>query len=193
MRLLIDTLIALMLVGILGGIVYHRQQGQYRIEQIQATQQAVRAIQSQARYHAALGETPINAEGFPIAIDEKWFTPRPANLLLNGVNLPWLETAQADDARRFNPRYIVGDTGHAEFWYCPQRGLVRARVPMEDTAEETLDLYNLVNGTSLHVEDVTWIDVAPLPNAPESTENKPARAVKPSSDPIVRAFTGVKK
>ncbi len=189
MRLVIDTLIALMLVGLLGGVVYYRQQGQHRLQQIDAVQQAVRAIQSQTSYHAAMDAGNLNADGYPFAVDSKWFSPRPINLLLNDPQLPWLENAADADARRFNPRYIVGDTGHAEFWYSPGHGSVRARVPMQDTQQETVELYNLVNGTSVHVEDVIWAEVAPPLQAPPTAGKKDSAKVKPSNDPVIRAFT----
>jgi hypothetical protein len=187
LRLLIDTLIAAMLVAILSGVVWQQRQQESHMAKVDAVQQAVRAIQSQAFYRGAVGDAPVTANGYAKRMDPAWFeghTPR--NLLVQGEYLPWIEIVQDKAADLFNPSYILGDGGHAEFWYNPKRGQVRARVPMQMTQEDTLDLYNLVNGTSLRTENVVWYDEQ------QAVRTAVAEAAKPvvKIDPVLRDFGG---
>jgi hypothetical protein len=187
MRLLVDTLIASMLVMLLGGILWQQRQEDHWIEEITSVQQSVQAIRSQALYRAALGNLELSPVGYPRRLDPLWFTPRPGNPLVGHAKAPWLEQVGPAAAAQLDPAYLIADARHAAFWYNPQRGIVRARVPRQVTEQATVDLYNTVNGTALRIDDVIWHDlhpgVAPIPVA------KPAEP----ADPVVRAFTAFKK
>jgi hypothetical protein len=47
------------------------------------------------------------------------------------------------------PDPIITSENQAEFWYNPNRGIFRARVMAQMTNEQTRQIYNQVNGTSL--------------------------------------------
>jgi hypothetical protein len=76
----------------------------------------------------------------------------PRNHLLTG-DRPWVELAPVEDADRDHPADPVAFDldGHksASFWYNPYRGVVRARVAPQINEQETLALYNRVNGVFL--------------------------------------------
>lgn len=160
MRLLIDTLIALMLAGILGAVVLDHRQDRHQLDRVAAVQQAVRAIQSQSLWRAAMGETPKMPNGYSRRIDAAWFDHVPRNVLVEseGLAYQWLDYSpdRGGSNEWFDPPCIVAAVGHAAFWYNPHRGIVRARVPMQFTQQDTVDLYNLVNGTNLRVADCRW-------------------------------------
>ena len=154
---------------------------------VDAVQHAVRAIQSQAFYRGAVGDAPVTVNGYSKRMDPAWFeghTPR--NLLVQDEYLPWIEIVEGKAAELFNPSYILGNGGHAEFWYNPKRGQVRARVPMQMTQEDTLDLYNLVNGTSLRAENVVWYEEQRTVKTAAAGAAEPAVKI----DPVLRDFGG---
>lgn len=154
MRLLVDSLIALMLVAVLGGIFWHRHAAEDQIQRVEATQQALRAIEAQALYQASLGEVPKTRWGYPHVVEPSWFKTRPDNLLAQCDR--WIDVADESDSDRMDPAHVTSDHGRAAFWYNPHRGLIRARVEPQMSMQATIDLYNLVNGTSLRVDDAMW-------------------------------------
>ena len=91
MRLLRDTLVALMLVGILAGIVWHNRSDVDRQAMLDAVREDVRRFQQQILLQATLGEVEQSERGYPATVDPKWFAGSlPANDLL-GPEHPWLE------------------------------------------------------------------------------------------------------
>lgn len=167
MRLIIDTLIALMLVGLLGSILWKQRDEQRLLDHVQSVHSAMRAIEAQAVYRAAIGDVPVTKLGYAATIDEHWFDPPPRNLLAPDKT-PWIEIANDEEAERFNPVRITIGEGRAAFWYSPHRGIVRARVPQQVSEQDTIDLYNLVNGTSLRVDEVAWVTMPPLESQAEA-------------------------
>jgi hypothetical protein len=158
MRLAVDSVIALMLVGILTGICWQRVQSQHELADILSVQESMSVIMGQAVMKPAVGRAEAAATGHALRIEAEWFERPPENRLLamESVAAPWIESAPHSLQNTFNPRRIVADDRHAAFWYNPYRSLIRARVPMRLSQQETVELYNLVNGTSLRVQDVDW-------------------------------------
>ncbi len=147
MRLVIDTLVALMLAGLLGGILLHRQQDQAGEAQIEQVQAALRQIQQQVAFHAAMADTDLTGRGFPAQIDPEWFAgPVPENALATG-NYPWIEIAGRGQADLLHPPVrVLLDESYAAFWYNPYQGVVRARVPADVSDDRAVQLYTQVNG-----------------------------------------------
>ena len=187
MRLIIHSLIALMLVAVLGGILWHQRHQQQNIRQVEAVQHAMRAIESQSLYRTAVGDAQGSATGYALQIDPEWFDRLPRNLLVReaGTIAPWLDLPQTEQGSRFNPNVIVADAEHAEFWYCPVQGIVRARVPQRLSQGATVDLYNMINGTSLRIDDVQW---TPQPKTLDLADAKTA-APQIETDPVLRGFS----
>ena len=78
-----------------------------------------------------------------------WFDNRlPTNIMVPGRQ-PWLDIAPAEDKSDHPPDPIISAAAQAGFWYNPNRGIFRARVLPQFTDEETLALYNQLNGTAL--------------------------------------------
>lgn len=155
MRLVVDGLIALMLLAVLAAVLWHQRAQADRIGQVEATQRAIRTIESQALYHASLGQVDVTRRGYPFEIDPAWFTTRPVNHVGGGTS-EWLESADDKDAARHQPHRITTGPDRAAFWYNAYRGVVRARVARQSSEQATVELYNLINGTSLRVGDVDW-------------------------------------
>lgn len=150
MRLILDSLMAVVLAALLAGILIHQQHEQQRQRDVQAVRANVRIIQQQVMLQAALERVPRNEYGFPITIDPEWFGDLvPRNPLL-GPGHPWMEIASPDESRLVHPAIRTADkTSLACFWYNPITGVVRARVPHEVSDESALEMYNFVNGCNL--------------------------------------------
>jgi len=150
MRLMLNTVVALVLVGVLGGVVYKDRVARDRETLEVQTQQEVRRFQQQIHLQAALMFSETNVPGYPEMVKPAWFGGKlPRNLLLEPGH-PWLEIASPDEAALQHPRRrTVENENVAGFWYNPANGIVRARIPAEITDERALQLYNFINRTEL--------------------------------------------
>jgi len=150
MRLILDSLMAVVLAALLAGILLHQRHEQQQQRDVETVRANVRLIQQQIMLQSALERVPRNEYGFPITIDPQWFGDLvPRNPLL-GLDHPWMEVAGPDEARLTHPIVRTGDhPSTACFWYNPITGTVRARVPHIVSDQRTLHLYNFVNGCAL--------------------------------------------
>jgi hypothetical protein len=150
MRLVLDGLVALMLAGILAGIVIFNERREERGDKIRATRDAIHEIQAHLKVQIALEEVEMTDAGWPRTIDPEWFPlHQPRNLLLSD-NRTWIEVVGPKDRMQQHPRNITGDDRNlAAFWYNPYQGIVRARIPAGLSDVETISLYNQVNGTTI--------------------------------------------
>lgn len=150
MRWFVDFLVVIAVVTAGGGFLWLR--GQNRIEQADVSRliEHRELLQAEIKARAADAESAINTRGWPRSIEVQWFlTDRPMNSLLKG-DRPWIEIASELEAYLEHPLHRAATrTEHATFWYNPYNGVVRARVPMQTTDDQTLRLYNLVNGSNL--------------------------------------------
>lgn len=194
MRLIIDTLLALLLILVLGGILWYQRGQEEKLTRVAAVQEALRAIESKALYHGALGDVQATRRGYALRIEPGWFDPRPVNLLFADEARPWIDIVDEASEEAFNPARIVAAGSDAAFWYNPWRGVIRARVPMQLSQTATVELYNLVNGASLRVQDVDWseppimvqadaadqVDLKSLPRTARPAPQPDAQAEAPS-------------
>jgi type II secretory pathway pseudopilin PulG len=148
MRLILDTLIALMLVAILGLVLTQQRAQADELHHVQLTRYALQQLHTQALYYGSLQEIPNTALGYPIRIEKTWFDSTPANPLADPAS-PWIDVASEDQRELANPDHILADEHNAAFWYNPYKGVFRARIAQQPTDRQTLDLYNLVNNTAL--------------------------------------------
>jgi hypothetical protein len=150
LHLLRDTLVALMLVGILAGIVWHNHGDCERQALLDQVREEVRRFQQQILLQATLGEVEQSERGYPATVDPKWFAGcLPANDLL-GPGHPWLEIAGPEQrSLRHPPQLLADDEGLAKFWYNPSTGSLRARVPVGISDAAALETYNYVNDSDL--------------------------------------------
>jgi hypothetical protein len=150
MRLIIDTLVALMLAGVLAGVVTFYNGRRDRDGQVELARAEVERFQREIMLQAALEQVPQSEAGYPRTIDLAWFQgDLPLNPLLD-EGRPWLEIASAADRHLAHPVYrCASQPSLASFWYNPANGIVRARVPAGISDHEALGLYNRVNACSL--------------------------------------------
>ncbi|MCC7204033.1 MAG: hypothetical protein IT441_03055 [Phycisphaeraceae bacterium] len=183
MRLLLNTLIALMFAALTAAAVwdhYHRNSGQTRIDQ---TRQALAVLQDKTVYHAAMARAryeeqvaDANADGVdppkprpaPMILPEWFGSHIPVNALAP-AGQPWIDLAPEGDISDQPPDPILSQNHQAGFWYNPTLRLFRARVPDQGSDKANLDLYNKINGCDLD-ELAASNDLArrPQPYAPPS-------------------------
>ncbi len=149
MRLILDTLVALMVTGIFAGVVVHRQTEQRVEADIEQTAESVRHLEQQVMLQSQLGDVDLTRRGYPATMEPEWFTLLPDNPLV-GAGHPWVELAPTWQRDLHHPPDPVAATpDHARFWYNPSTGSVRARVPAALTDREALKVYNRINGSDL--------------------------------------------
>ena len=150
MRLFLDTLVALMLVGLLAGLVMYHREARDTQALRELTRDEVRRFQQQIHLHTALSNGEQRGRGYPASIDPAWFQGSlPANPLL-GPDHPWLEVAGSNQQGAMHPPGLTAaDRDTASFWYNPASGVVRARVPTGTSDAHALELYNFVNDCCL--------------------------------------------
>lgn len=149
MRLLIDSLIALMLVAILAGVIYHHRQQQERVRQYQTAHRELAQLRETMTYYKALENDTVNEYGYPPYIAPSWFPQGlPTNRLIPGRH-PWVDIAPPGDMNDQPPDPVIYSEKQAGYWYNPNRGIIRARISEQFTEQATLALYNQINTTML--------------------------------------------
>lgn len=148
MRLMIDTMIALLLVGVLAGLLWQHRAEQNEVLEVQAVHDAMSALYEESLYHGTDPDA-LTSAGFPKTISIAWFEGRlPVNVKVP-TSQPWLDVAPEGDATDHPPDPVIVSSTQAGFWYNPHRGVFRARVKQQFTEQETIDLYNQLNHTAL--------------------------------------------
>jgi len=150
MRIVIDTLIAVMLGALLIGTVSHYQTEQYQVDRKQQVHRTILRLHEQAVYHGAVGQAPVSGAGFPLEISPLWFGERgvPTNSMVPGRQ-PWLDIAPHGDNSEHPPDPIITKPQQAGFWYNPNLGIVRARIAGNFSPAKAIETYNILNGTTL--------------------------------------------
>ena len=97
MRLVIDTLIALMMVGILAGIILHHRQQQEMLIEYQTAHRELSAIHEKMMYHRALDQDLLNEFGYPEYISPLWFEHGLPKNRLVPLRHPWMDMAPPGD------------------------------------------------------------------------------------------------
>jgi hypothetical protein len=149
-RLIVNSLVFLMILGLLAGVVLSTRRTWTASRTREATYAEVLRFQRQIAVHSQLGAAALNERGYPKSVEPTWFNGHlPENILLPPEH-PWLEIADKEHADRLHPvNWATDDIRVARFWYNPEQGVVRARVPREASEPAAADLYNDVNGTDL--------------------------------------------
>jgi hypothetical protein len=181
MRLIVDSLIAVMLAGILAGVLLYERGKAEDLEQCRVIHQGLADLQEAAIYHGALAEDPRSSTGFPLLVSPLWFDRQvPTNVTVPGRQ-PWLDIAPQGDMGEHPPDPVVTGPEQAGFWYNPNRGIFRARVAPQFSDQDTLALYNRLNSTPLRALPRS-VDPARQPQAVRQAAT--ASAPAPPSLPI---------
>ena len=187
MRIVIDIMIGLMVVGVVVGGLYlynSREQSERDVESVRV---ALQQLQEQAAYHRTVQSAMADRDVLLVHLHAEWFgDDLPTNSLLS-EGRPWIDLAPPGDLGEHPPDPVVYDRTQAGFWYNPTTGVFRARVSPATSEAQTLSLYNEVNGTALPAfEQIPDPSRQPLGHTPGTT---PARqyasmANKTWSEPI---------
>jgi hypothetical protein len=149
MRLLIDSIIAFMLVGLLVGVMIHHRQESAELNEVQAVHRSLGRLHEAATLHRVLDAEGDARRGYLRIVKPQWFgRDLPVNVLL-GRDHPWIDVAPPGDLAEHPPDPVADASDQAGFWYNPGRGIFRARVMRQVSERETLALYNRVNGCAL--------------------------------------------
>lgn len=151
MRLLIDTMIALMLVAAVGvGVMLHNDRKREARDIVQA-QDSLQRLHEQAAYHSTMQSAMAGQDTLLVDVQPKWFgQDLPTNPLVTEAQ-PWLDLAPPGDRSTHPPDPVVTGKEQAGFWYNPTNGIFRARVTPQTSEAQTIALYNEVNGSALDV------------------------------------------
>ena len=146
MRLFMDTVVALMLVALLAGVVWHNRTDQTTQRDRETARSEVRRFQQQIALQSALAKVQRNERGYPETVDPIWFQGVLPNNPLLDVSHPWLEIAGPEQKELVHPIDRVATSKNvAKFWYNPYTGIIRARVPAGVSDATSLELYNYIN------------------------------------------------
>lgn len=153
MRILIDTLIALMVVALLGGVLWMRHTDRREAADHDAVRRALQQLEEQAAYQGALGHLSNSPAGYPVHMMPEWFGDAlPVNVLLPSEH-PWLDLAPPGDTGEHPPDPIAHSSNQAGFWYNPNLGVFRARVPTGVSRQAEIELYQSLNDTTIAVAE----------------------------------------
>lgn len=150
MRRLLDLIALGLLIVLLLGVVFHHRASAKQEQSVRMARLSVDRIQAEVDLLRALGRVRTNESGHPVGVDPRWFEGElPLNPLL-ADGRPWLDLAKPGEITRRHPWvWQVDDGGEAMFWYNPVQGVVRARVPRQQSEERARRLYAEVNGVWL--------------------------------------------
>ncbi len=150
MRLLINSMILVMALAIIATAILHHRADKDEQANLVTVQAGLLAFDETVTYQSVLWQAQHEQAGdYPPQIMPDWFADgAPANPLLEGRH-PWIDIAPPGDYSDHPPDPLADTSGQAGFWYNPNNGVVRARVPRQVTDEQTLAMYNLVNHAGL--------------------------------------------
>ncbi|MDA0295116.1 MAG: hypothetical protein O3A31_04000 [Planctomycetota bacterium] len=113
---------------------------------IESTQLAKDRIHAEIRLRSALAGVAVSRAGWVQTVDPGWFNPLPRNAWFAAPDQPWIEIAPESEGRRQDPSEIsITRQNQATWWFNPQSGSLRARVPELTSGNATRALYDLVN------------------------------------------------
>lgn len=188
MRWCLDAVAVLLGLAVAGVIAWTLHQRGVQEALADEAAGEVRRLELEVKYRAATEAVDVNSRGWPKTVSASWFGAQPpTNVLLKGTR-PWLEVAGPEDAGLLHPRIRMAvDETLAEFWYNPNQGVVRARVPILVSDEDATRLYNRINGTAL----ASIFEVEPADeSAGEPVAGSPATSDDSESAGVLREAEG---
>src|SRR5687767_3012362 len=103
MRLFMDSVVALMLVALLAGVIWHTRTDQTVKQDRDLAKSELHRVQQQIALQSALAKVQRNERGYPESIDPNWFQGALPNNPLLDVAHPWLEIAGPDQKDLIHP------------------------------------------------------------------------------------------
>ena len=150
MRLTINIMIPVMVLGLVAGVIFYDRSQRQEVNVYRQAQDELTRLRGQATYRGAMREVRVSRAGFPQVVREEWFEGEslPTNVLIPGRQC-WLDIAPPGDMFEHPPDPIAFRSSQGGFWYNPNIGVIRARVPWKNSTKEALAAYNRVNGSDL--------------------------------------------
>lgn len=163
MRLVLDSLIALMLVAILCGVLMHQRRQDRALADLQLVHESLVQLKERAFLQAAMeSDEEHTGPRYPDRLKPEWFPQTlPVNVLVDQHH-PWIDLAPPHDFAQHPPDPVIDGPEQAGFWYNPNNGVFRARVTPQITDRQTLKLYNQANGSALAALPLNNADRQPL-------------------------------
>ncbi|MEO0513893.1 MAG: hypothetical protein AAF086_01185 [Planctomycetota bacterium] len=162
MRRLVDLFVVLVVIAVAVFVVQSRRSVETSAAAPQEVQQSIARLYERASYYGALETSTRSTRTlWPVAIMPEWFGGTlPSNTMLSDVyaggspqshvyHRPWIDVAPPGDDGTHPPDPVAVRRDQAQFWYNPNVGLFRARVPAHLGEDQALSLYNLLNGVNV--------------------------------------------
>lgn len=151
-RFLVNAACLVAIGMIAAGIGWVRYDQEQRNDALAKTIAEVQRFDQMVDLRAATKDVTLSERGWPVSIEATWFKGEPPTNHLLTLDRAWVEVATPDQFDLKDPpaRVAIGKES-ASFWYNPANGVIRARVPMTISDEETIRLYNRINATSIDV------------------------------------------
>lgn len=173
MRIIIDSMIGLMLVGVLVGVLVLNHDRKQGAQDVALVQRALDRLNEQAAYHTAVQSAMAGHDTMLVHVQAGWFGDDPPINAMLEKGHPWIDLAPPGDLGTHPPDPVVMDKQQAGFWYNPTTGVFRARVLPASNEAKTLALYNQVNGTDLDAfEQIPDPARTPIAHIPGTTPVK---------------------
>lgn len=179
MRVIVDTLILALLVAMVAGAALYLHGEQRDLDKCELVHASLKRMYEQALFQGTLEPMPPES-GFPSQIRRDWFAGSPPLNPLAPKDQPWVDVAPPDDRLDHPPDPVLNSSKQGGFWYNPQRGVFRARVPAQITDQATLELYNLANRSALKMLPSGDTSRAAVPLDPSLEPSAAEAASKPT-------------
>lgn len=138
---LLEMLMVIVILAILASIVVPPLLQTDEDAKISAAQQVLRQVNQQIKL------AQLREGHWPSNIDRAWFTKDPTNPLVpNHSRKIYDDVDGANNPNKWHPRDKT--TSSFPFWYNKENGVLRVRVPRQESNSQTLEFYNEVNQTA---------------------------------------------
>lgn len=148
MRQLLNIVIAVTIMAALGGGAWRNHADTLRQQQREFARSELHRLRQQILLQSQMVQDRRSRRQYPATVDPAWFEGAlPSNPFLSDEH-PWLEIASVSERAMLHPRQRIAlNSRFAKFWYNPNNGCIRARVPAALSEHEALELYAQINGT----------------------------------------------
>jgi hypothetical protein len=169
MRWILEIGLAFILLLVVGFGLTQQRDDATAMSDEQTTRQALDRLYERSAYHGALQKSALQGYRFPPVIEPAWFgLELPINQTL--ADRPWLDIAPPGDVGEHPPDPLALREDQAGFWYNPNLGVFRARVPLGKGGSDAVDRYNRLNKVALkalpHDSDPSRRPLAYEPGSP---------------------------
>ncbi len=169
MRWLINCMTCVMVAVIVVAAIGHQRAIKHDELKMRTVHHGLDQFGEQLALQGVLWQSENEEAGaYPPQVMPEWFNQNVPNNPFLSEDRPWIDIAPADDYNEHPPDPLVDAGNQAAFWYNPNNGIVRARVPRQVSDRLTLSLYNSINHTGLsalpHDNDPDRVPLAFNPN-----------------------------